>query len=58
MISAAFASDDRGTLGLKAVVNLYDNFLVSKHDEEEGLADHIRYKNKSYTLKGEIIRRC
>ena len=46
-MSTAFASDDRGRLGLQAVLGLYDNFLVSKHEEEESLANHIRYKNKS-----------
>ena len=56
--SAAFASDDCGRLGLPAVRSQDDNFLVSKHEEEEGLADHIRYKDKNYTLKEEIIIRC
>ena len=55
--SVAFASDDFGRPGLLAVLGLDDNFLVSRHDKEECLAECIKYKANNYTLKGGIIIR-
>ena len=57
-MSAAFASNDRGNLGLHGVGGLYDNFLFSKHEKKESLADHIKYENKSYKRKGRINIAC